>query len=368
MAMQPTILEVDPEGDTLFILRNPDAPFAVESSFTLWPRALPQYWMPHMKENETSLWLSAIAATPATNNTPEIHMRLSSKHLTLASVYFQKLASSGWIETKVASGYSYTVTAKDWDADSLIILMNIIHGQTQKVPNKIDLEMLAKIAVLVDYYKCHKAVRFFADAWISRLRQPLPSSYSRDLLLRLLVSYIFSEHRVFTALTKTIIYESRGPIHTLGLPIPEDMVYILEVERKQLISGLISSLNSLKTQLSKEEKECSFECSSMSLGALIKGMISMRLDDPQPTDQFNGYSVVAIEKAIGDIKIPNYLGSLRHGSSFSGATHSTYTGGFGSINSYAEKPNCNLEKKIEPIVKQQLESLQGLSLASFPSH
>lgn len=140
------------------------------------------------------------------------------------------------------------------------------------------------------------------------------------------------------------------------------------MERKQLISGLISSLNSLKTQLSKEEKECSFECSSMSLGALIKGMISMRLDDPQPTEPFNGYSVVAIEKAIGDIKIPNYLGSLRHGSSFSGATHSTYTGGFGSINSYAEKPNCNLEKKIEPIVKQQLESLQGLSLASFPSH
>ncbi|EHK43254.1 hypothetical protein TRIATDRAFT_166834, partial [Trichoderma atroviride IMI 206040] len=234
----------------------------------------------------------------------EIHMRLSRKHLTLSSTYFQELAAIGWEETKVEGGYSYTVTAKGWDEEALIILMNIIHGQTQKVPLEVSLEKLAKIAVLVNHYGCQKAVDFYAKVWTSRLQAPLPETYSRELLLRLFVSWVFSEEHVFKKLTRTIIYESRGLIHTLGLPIPRKLVDALDKDRQQLISGFISDLNSLKTRLSKEEKECSFECLSMSLGALIKGMRAMRLDDPQPTEPFNGYSVMAMEKALGNIKIP----------------------------------------------------------------
>lgn len=84
--------------------------------------------------------------------------------------------------------------------------------------------MLTKIAVLVDYYKCHKATQFFANSWISTPRQPLPSSYGWDLLLRLFVSYVFSEYYTFRTLTKIIIYESRGSIHTLGMAIPKNII------------------------------------------------------------------------------------------------------------------------------------------------
>ncbi|KAH8123096.1 hypothetical protein LI328DRAFT_169759 [Trichoderma asperelloides] len=234
-------------------------------------------------------------------------MRLSSKHLALASEYFQKLMANEWKETKAESGYSYTIAAEEWDQDALIILMNIIHGQTQKLPEKVTLETLAKIAVLVDYYKCHKTVAFFADAWIRRLKGPLPSFYSRELLLRLFVSYVFSRENAFQQLTRTIIFKSRGPIHTLGLPIPEEVVFALDDHRRDLIFNLISELDLLKDRLSRDDAECSFECSSISLGALIKGMTVLGLDDPEFDDgEYDGYSVMAIAKALGDIQTPKY--------------------------------------------------------------
>lgn len=132
--------------------------------------------------------------------------------------------ANDWKETQAEGGYSYTITAEDWDQDALIMLMNIIHGQTHTVPLAVNLEQFAKFAVLVDYYGCHKAVNFFVRVWTSRLQPALPSSYSRELLLRLFTSYVFFEGDTFTKLTKTILYEARGPIHTLGLPIPNELV------------------------------------------------------------------------------------------------------------------------------------------------
>lgn len=224
MSTQPKLLVIDPAGDTLFVLRNPNAPFAIDSSFKTWDTALPQYWTSGQRQDEEKLRNLALAEAPSADSTPEIHMRLSSKHLTLSSTYFQDLAAKGWEETKAEDGYSYRVTAEKWDEEALTILMNIIHGQTQKVPLEANLEKLAKMAVLVEYYDCHKAVDFYAKVWTSRLQSPLLETYSRELLLRLFVSFVFAEEIVFKKLTKTILYESRGLIHTLGLPIPTKLV------------------------------------------------------------------------------------------------------------------------------------------------
>lgn len=87
-----------------------------------------------------------------TDSKPEIRMRLSSKHLTLASAYFQKLTANNWREINPADGYSCVVNTDEWDEEALLILMNLIHGRTTKIPRSISLEMLAKMSVLVDYY------------------------------------------------------------------------------------------------------------------------------------------------------------------------------------------------------------------------
>lgn len=149
----------------------------------------------------------------------EVQMKLSSKHLIMASGYFNKMFQGPWKENT-----THTVEASEWDIEAMLILMNIIHGHVRKVPRSISLEMLAKIAVLVDYYQCHEVAELHVDCWLRTLSQKLPEQYGRDLVLWLAISWVFSQKSIFQALAKVILEESSGPLDTLGLPIPQNIV------------------------------------------------------------------------------------------------------------------------------------------------
>lgn len=123
-AMEPKLHEIDPNGDTLLMLRNPNAPFLVHAPSTSPPKK-------RIKLKSTC-------------GKPEVRMRLSSKHLALASVYFQKSMDS-FKETTAKGRYSYTINAQDYDEEALLILMNLLHGNTLEVPSSVSLETLAKI-------------------------------------------------------------------------------------------------------------------------------------------------------------------------------------------------------------------------------
>lgn len=132
--------------------------------------------------------------------------------------------SSKWQEAESEPGFQWTIKATDWDDEAVTILMNILHHRTRVAPRIISLEMLAKITVLVDYYGCHEAVELWVETWMAKLDPNMPEYYSRDLLLRLTVATVFSDHESFSTLTKFAIRRSRGPIHTLSLPIPQQIV------------------------------------------------------------------------------------------------------------------------------------------------
>jgi len=54
----------------------------------------------------------------------------------------------------------FHITGENWDEEALLILMNIIHGHTQEVPRTVDLELLTRMAEIVDYYELHEASGF----------------------------------------------------------------------------------------------------------------------------------------------------------------------------------------------------------------
>ncbi|KAF4966748.1 hypothetical protein FSARC_5613 [Fusarium sarcochroum] len=227
---------IDPDGDTLLILRDAGAPFAACLTEEEWPNKLPQHQSSNSKQNEASVistetlkesdsGLSDVSLSPQAKPEPKhIRFKLSSQHLRLSSAFFRKLICGDWKEKESEPGFKWTITATDWDPDALLILMNILHLQTRAVPRTLAFEMLAKVAVLVDYYDCCQAVEPWAEVWISNLTLEVPDYYSRVLLLRLTVAWVFSEHEKFRILTEVIIRRSRGPIHTMGLPIPQTIV------------------------------------------------------------------------------------------------------------------------------------------------
>lgn len=159
----------------------------------------------------------------------DVRVQLSSKHLALASTYFKEMLLSPGKEGVVLSSSTYTINAPECNVEPMLILMNIIHGRVRSVPRSVSLEMLVQIAVIVDYYDCHEVVELFADCWIRELSHSLPTEHGRDLLLWLAVSWVFSQKALFKTMTEVAVKKSKGPLQTLGLPIPSRIVGILIV-------------------------------------------------------------------------------------------------------------------------------------------
>ncbi|KAK1991092.1 hypothetical protein LX36DRAFT_694949 [Colletotrichum falcatum] len=186
----------------------------------------------------------------------EIKYLVSSRHLALASTKFE-------------------AEFKEWDPEALLILMRVIHGQTRSVPRQIDLEILAKIAVLVDYYDSLEVVEVFASIWIGVLKNKLPTQYGRDMIA---------------------VTQSTEPVPTLELPIPSIVIDLVDWQRQDAVDFVLKTLQTLLESFRKGSSGCSFECSSILLGALTKEMDRHRLLNPAPKEPYTGYSILETEK------------------------------------------------------------------------
>ncbi|KAM0514092.1 hypothetical protein ACHAPE_007182 [Trichoderma viride] len=293
--MQSITHKVDPNGDTLLILRNPNAPFGGDAA--VWANALCKHRPEKLRRNERELKLLAQAKQETPDGPQEVQFQLSSEHLRRTSGYFQALMANNWKEASSSPDFVYSVTAEDWDEAALLMVMKIIHCQTSEIPQVIDSEMVAKIAVIVDYYQCRKVVDTYAKTWVQNLdaKELTFCGYGRKLLLRLFVSHYFSNDVDFNRCTHIIIRESRGPIHSLGLPFPQNIIDALEDQRKLRVSDIITGLH--KT-IERFRKPHSPNYSSTSVSALVNTMKAMKLFEPEPAPPFAGYSVAAIERGL----------------------------------------------------------------------
>lgn len=244
--------DIDPDGDIILKLTDANAPFAV------WPEK--DATDADGKEHETFTDnLDGIDASseagedpeqqgdavkPSTNSVsssadenvntperpvvpaPEVHLRLSSKHLTLVSPYFKSMLCGPWKEGDRSGTQTRVLTAESWDQDALLTVMCIIHGRNKKVPREVDIEMMAKIAVIVDYYQCHEVLEVFSDIWLKELKRTvlLPEAYNRDAVLWLHIANVFSDDLTVRSMTRIMQRDLTEPLSTLGLPVPASVV------------------------------------------------------------------------------------------------------------------------------------------------
>ncbi|KAK4233012.1 hypothetical protein C8A03DRAFT_39314 [Achaetomium macrosporum] len=275
-----------------------------------------------------------------------MQLRVSSRHLILASLYFEVALNGPWSEaTSVSADCCRHIFADDWDPQAFLILMHIIHGRNRQVPRLVSLELLAKIAALVDYYKCHEAVEVFAELWLQGLKSQsqVPSQVGRDLVLWLFISWVFGDNDIFTSVTSTALQQSQGPLPTWGLPIPEAIIEAIDRRRQEVVDKIITALQSLLISFRDGPDKCSFECSSIQLGALAKEIRAKRLET-KPESPMLGYSVVATMKTVKSIRSPTW--------------HRTHTS-FGYVHS------CSLEATIRSTIGSMEQMTGGLTLDEF---
>lgn len=189
------------------------------------PEALPEPKPELAAYPEPEMELEAHAALGPGEADDSVKYLVSSRHLALASRYFSTKLSGPWIEAAVKHlDGCYHMDATEWDSDAFLILMQVIHGKTRSVPRRVDVDMLAKLAVLVDYYDCHEVIEIYCPIWINSLTDELPVSYGRDAVLWLLISHVFKQDDIFQRMTQVVVLKSAYPVQTMGLPIPSSLV------------------------------------------------------------------------------------------------------------------------------------------------
>ena len=213
---------VDPDGDVILKLEYPNDPFAPECSSTSTRTQKPDSNTLSKVDSSLNTSSPQDTAEPEEADTTEpVTFRVSSRHLILASPVFKSALTGGWKEGVKTEG-ELQINSHGWDATALSIFLNAIHCQYRRVPRSLELEMLAKVAVIVDYYAAHQAIEILGPTWINGLRSSLPTTTcdNRTIALWICVSWSFGDESAFGAATKVAIHHGRTNMTDFSLPIP----------------------------------------------------------------------------------------------------------------------------------------------------
>ncbi|KAH5169434.1 hypothetical protein HBH68_219770 [Parastagonospora nodorum] len=318
----PITHEIDPEADTIITLKNASAIFATwDFDFENTSSAAGALSSEVYNEND----ISESSDRSGEKKEKDIYFRVSSRHLALASPWFNRaLAKEKWSESNRDKGDGlFHLTTSDWDAEAFLILLSIFHVRHRDVPKELSLELLAKIAVLVDYYECGETVELFSEMWISSAKAKITHSlvYDQNLVLWMWVSWVFGVDDIFTKTTVTAIRQSKESLNTLGLPIPAMVYAEIDTKRNLAIEDVVDKLHKLldsfrdSSYLCPVAEDLSFQCGAYQLGLLTKTLDSMALLSPRPEPPFANLSLENLNLTLSNFKSPKwspYMARVKH--------------------------------------------------------
>jgi hypothetical protein len=232
--MPKSSYKIDTRADTVIILKNPNTSFApwhlaeVDGDTT---NSANKSTVDDSTSGDAGNGVSSetIVADDTSESDPanieeaEVSYYVSRRHLVSASSTLDRMISGAdWKEGNLDENDGlYHVPAQDWDSEALLYVLQILHLCNGQVPRTIPLEMLAKIAVLIDFYDCAEALELFTESWIEYLRvtAPVPSYFCRDLMLWMCIAWVLKLPQEFVQATTVAIRRDDQELSTLGLPI-----------------------------------------------------------------------------------------------------------------------------------------------------
>lgn len=157
----------------------------------------------------------------------EVHCVVSSRHMMHASEQFHRILSGNYNEGITLRNKGHVVIPLSADLDAMIILLNIIHGSSRKVPRQVSFDVLKKLAVLVCELGMLETVQFFSDTWIDNFqRLGLPTCYNDNVLPLVYIFWAFDRSSEFRDMTRIAQRESDENLEkSVGdIPIPHSII------------------------------------------------------------------------------------------------------------------------------------------------
>ncbi|TVY86226.1 hypothetical protein LAWI1_G007987, partial [Lachnellula willkommii] len=245
--------------------------------------------------------------------TQDVKCVVSSGHMMLASAYFQKrLTGEECVDAGTLRRTGRATIALGDDPDTFAILLNIIHGRTRQVPRQVSLDLLSKLAVLINYYAMLESVELFSDTWIENLkREGMPTEYNEHVLPWLFIFWVFEKGDDFRDMARLVQRECDERLDELvgAIPLPHTMIKAMKNGRRIAIDTAISAIDQLITKYMDGKVNCThdgeslrYSCDAMVLGSLMKGARTIGIW-PKPTAPFPGKILRKLLEEIRSIKV-----------------------------------------------------------------
>ncbi|GIK06684.1 hypothetical protein Aspvir_002334 [Aspergillus viridinutans] len=361
MSMTKDYYELDPDGDVILVFTTADPDTANQAPG---PNAVPNESTRPAQVTDGSVGRSSTSVagtkvqkfeqldnrmTDAPKATRVVKMRVSSKHLSLASPVFKKMLHGPWKEAQgLRLGY-VEIEMDGQNMDAMLLLMKVIHGYGPDIPRNVTLAMVVKISTLADYYNCHEVIHLAVQLWIRPLQVGVMMNCD-ELAQWIWISWVFQLTNLFRYATNCAVTYSKGPISTIGLPIPQPVIDAIEKRREQGIKTTLDSLRRLVSELRDGRESCSFECDSFRLGALTKQLHEKGFLGPVDEGTIPSISLYQLNDFLVDIKSPAW----REVTSKRRRNHDQHPG-----------HPCTLQSLIKPILSNLTSHMRGYEYAEF---
>jgi len=138
----------------------------------------------------------------------------------LASVYSKRSLGGELAEGHTLRSEGHVeIDMKEQDPETMMLVINVIHGHFRILPSSVDLDALTRKATLVDYLECHEVVDPFANKWTEQLRENVTRKYSNELIQWLCICQVFNMGSLFKTVSLIAIRQARDLVDNADLPI-----------------------------------------------------------------------------------------------------------------------------------------------------
>lgn len=162
----------------------------------------------------------SLATTEAGPDNGDASFLVSSAHLKLASPFFRALLSTRWSGAQApTAGSPREVVLHEMNPNAVAVIMNVIHGQTRKIPQGITLGELVEFATMADFFQCAEAVELAAKLWVQPLKRHIPSYWTAEIPRWIMVSCVFHDQEALGKALKVAVEDGPSTLPTDGLPI-----------------------------------------------------------------------------------------------------------------------------------------------------
>ncbi|KAH8625722.1 hypothetical protein IG631_19601 [Alternaria alternata] len=275
MTEESEIATIDPNGDMLIILKDPNT-------------ALLE-WKEDKDLLEKTIAQAAAEATEAANSSeaaplerelPQTRCLVSPRQMRIVSPYFENMFKFNYGETvSVFEDDLYHVQAQGWNPEAFAVVLNVAHVQLQAIPRKVSLASFAWFYVIADYYQMEGVLGLFTTEWFDQLKQqPMPITYSKELVLWMFLSVKLQDMETFNHMALIATRKACYPIQFLDLPFPPGAQGVSYTSMLDGLANIVAAARAAEDlesynvcMISKSQLSSAFDGARVKFGIHTKG-------------------------------------------------------------------------------------------------